>query len=251
MTLFIALKYSRHIVCMRMQECTFYEGGFMTLKDLIRVNQGIRKIEIRDMIQMGMNTHDSDLAVRNFIHVISALADNNFITEAIFSIYHNSACLFPPIFIGQALQCTFNDLIRNNSTLKYLKIEGFRIGGSEISSIFSALRYNKSLETLILTENLVEWKDLKSIINSLSQSALVKHVDLTGNQIHPYSEIKNLKGVSYANENLPLIQDVFKEIHKITLSKLQIATWFWEIRKYPDELHQIINDAKNQLSHLL
>ena len=155
MTLFKALRHNRRISILTMKECSFYEVGFMNLQDMIRGNQSIGRLEMKDIIQMGVNTQDPSLALKNFLYVIKALEDNNFITEAVFSIYHNSNSS-DPVFLGNELRLGLNELVSNNISLKVLKIEGFRLGGAEICTICESLQNNNSLETLVLTGNLVE-----------------------------------------------------------------------------------------------
>lgn len=245
MTIFTALRSNRHIQNLKIRECTFYEGGFMALKDLLTANQGIKTIEIRDLIQMAINTHDQELALNNFLHMVGALTDNCFIENASFFIYHNSASKLPSIFLGEKVQNALEELVRINRTLKCLRIEGFRIGGSEICSIFSALRYNEGLKALVLTGNSIEWKDLAMIIRYLAEASYAGEVDISENQIHSYSDLKSLKGITHANESMNYMKEVFAEIPKIKVTKLTIVQWFWEERNYPDCMNQLIATAKS------
>lgn len=242
MTVFTGLRQNKSISSLKIQECTFSEGGFMTLKDFLIAHIGLKKLEIKDMLQMRHNFQDTSIPVGNFLHLIKGLTDNNFIKEAAFSVYISSVTALT--FISPEIGNSLKNLLSMNHTLVTLKIEGFRLGGDEILTMLSGLKENASLKDLVLTGNLIEWKDLNLILDLILVSSTLKFLDLSDNKLSSYNDLIRLRGQNYANECLGYMKQVFFYMSKMTKCDVKISSWFWETIHYPKGLYPFINQAK-------
>jgi hypothetical protein len=247
--IFNSLRYNKSIKFLKLQECTFHEAGYMTLKELLRYNKTIAKIEIKDMLHMGVNTNERDIAIRNFVHVVQGLEENKSIVEASLCVYRNSNSS-NSLFTGFDLQSPLSSFLINNQTLTFLKIEGFGLTGKDVCSICASLKENQSLETLILTKNLIEWNDLSCIIDDLSHTKSLKKLELAENKLFDYQNLEKLKNPAQVNECLSYMKNIFEKIVYIRLTELSINEWFWDIRYYPIKLHSVIKFARNSLPNL-
>jgi hypothetical protein len=110
--------------------------------------------------------------------------------------------------------------------------------------MLSGLKENASLKDLVLTGNLIEWKDLNLILDLILVSSTLKFLDLSDNKLSSYNDLIRLRGQHYANECLGYMKQVFFYMSKMTKCDVKISSWFWETIHYPKGLYPFINQAK-------
>lgn len=180
--------------------------------------------------------------MQNFLYIISGLADNSSITEAIISIHshmtHSSSTF------TQKVSKSLMDLGRLNNCLIHLKIEGFKLSGNDICELLQGLRHNRTMESCSLVGNLVEWKDLCYILNLVGELQVLKLLDLQDNKILTFTDLENLKGRFIASQSLGFIRESFLLISKGIKCEVRINQWFYEPMCYPNDIQYIVKMIK-------
>jgi Ran GTPase-activating protein (RanGAP) involved in mRNA processing and transport len=242
MTIFASLKRNRKINLLKLQECTFGEAGFMLLQDLLRENQGLKKLEVKDLMRLRYNSETSN-DMKNFLLIISGLTDNQSILEASVSIHSNHSCA-PQSFTPQVSKA-LQDLGKLNRWLVSLKIEGFKLSGNDICGLLIGLKENSVMKTCVLTSNLVEWKDLSYILTLVEELEVLMVLDLQDNKILTYTDLENLKGKFVASQSLAFMKESLLLLLKGLKCEVRISSWLFDPMCYPAEIQPIVKKSKN------
>lgn len=250
MVIFQGLKLNKSIEELRLQECVFLEGGFIMMKNMLGKNSSLKRIEIKELLHLGMNSQNHESQVRNFVHIVQAMSANTSVLDLALTLHKSALNCGPNMKLFQSLELenALSSLLRCNSALKTLKIENFRLGRDEIKAISQGLIENQTLVTLVLNGNVMEWKDLEILAYSLRTNSTLMCLAISSNRIYAYNDLKNLYGEPHANEAINTMKEVFQSLNVSKLKTLRVTDWFFEPRKYPETLCNLILLTKHQLT---
>ncbi|CAG9328934.1 unnamed protein product [Blepharisma stoltei] len=250
MVLFSGLKASSSVEILRMRESTFFEGGYIMLKEMLERNESLKYLEIKDMLHLGTNSQNIDIQCKNMIFVIKGVTASRSLRDLILSVHKSKLDCDPDArhFKSEELKTELKKLLQENKVLRSLKIENFRLGKEEIKAIAEGLAENQSLLTLSLNGNEIDWKDLEYLARSLRENQVLRTLEIGLNKIYAWHDIVNLYGAASANDALTNMNDVFTSLSMSKIRNIKVTDWFWEERKYPASIADLVFATKQKIN---
>ncbi|CAG9311691.1 unnamed protein product [Blepharisma stoltei] len=247
MIIFQTLRRNKGVKVLKLHECSFLEAGYAIFKNLLQENSTLQSIEIKEMLHIRT---DPVTQTKNLVHVIEGLASNSSIKEACIAIHKSALNLDPEVtqYKGEELRQSLYRLFSQNSSINILKIENIRLGKEEYKAIAEGLAENRTISILSLSGNLIEWKDLEMILISIRNNENLASLDISSNKIYPWNDLCNQRGVEFANESLNYMGNVFSLLASSKLKNIKVIAWFWESRKYPEIIADVLFSAKQVIN---
>lgn len=243
--LFKGLKHSKSVQKLNMIDCTFNSAGFGAMEDLLIFNNSLLHIDIKNLSNLSFHCETPERQVRNFLYILNGLEKN--VSVLTFKISDPISVLNTPTgnacFSCNEIAEGIYSLITQNTSLKSLTIENFRLRREVITAFSRGLSENNSLEVLSLKGNLMDWEDLAELCDGLESSRL-QVLDLSNNRIHKHTDIASMEG-SLASLNCEVhIKNVFECLKRSSISRIVVNDWFLESDAYSESLQVHIADLK-------
>jgi len=171
-----------------------------------------------------------------------------------FLIFNNSfgieGCLHAPLdelaFTDRSeeLCSSLENSISKNHSLVELNFINLRFAGRIIDCIGKGLRINKTLKTLSIEGNLIDWHDLANLCESLTFNKTLESLDISLNKIVRIRDVAATKGL-YMPEILKDVKSTFKNMKKvINRNNMKINDWIFDHMEYPDSVSEYIKDVR-------
>ena len=251
MIVFTCLKKNTTVQKLTLNESTFYEGGFIVLKSLLETNNSLKELELNDMLYLGRSSLEVEVQSKNISGLLGGLEVNTSLERLQISLHPSVLSTeIPGIFQSPQVRSSVHSCLLNNITLKSLEIVNYKLSGEEIEAIAEGLKQNKSVEKLDLRGNLMGWNELELLVTSVVQNSVLKCLDVSSNKILKFQEVSKLRGTEAQLEAVGCAQNVFSHYKQTTIKELQVNDWFWEIRQYPKDLHELVLQAKQHRKSL-